>query len=278
MRIEESIFISEDGSKRHYRYAEVAGSDKLLLVQHGFHEHSGRYDEVIEFFAGQGFNVYAEDHRGHGRSDGKRGHVDSFDIYLKDIAALHRLATDKHKPKLTLLCGHSLGGLISLRYAQEYGDSVDGVITSGAFVELSVKVPLWKSTIARLLSRGAPSFTLPSGVDKDAVSSDPREVADYKADELVHEVASSRWFTEILANHRKVHERADRLRMPMLLLHGEADRIVTCGASRRLFPLLLSEKKKLITYPGMFHVIFKEVERVRVFEDITTWLAATGLV
>jgi len=277
MTVKESSFISIDGSKRFFRYSEVEGSEALLLLQHGFHEHSGRYLAVIEFFNGLGFHVYAEDHRGHGRSDGKRGHVDNFEIYLKDIAHLHRLAVERHKPKRVVMCGHSLGGLITLRYAQEQSQKIDALITSGAFLELSVKVPLWKSTVAKVLTRVAPAFTLPSGVDKEAICSDPEVVRDYKADPLVHEVASSRWFTEILENHLLARQRAGRLTQPTLMLHGEADRIVKPGASARFFPLIPAPEKKLITYPGMFHVIFKEPDRGKVFDDIKEWLAGLEL-
>jgi alpha-beta hydrolase superfamily lysophospholipase len=268
----ESTFKAGDGTEIFYRSSVDKDAKKLLILIHGLGEHSGRYGHVVEYFNSRGFNVFANDHRGFGRSDGKRGGIYSFDEYLVDVEQLRKLATEQTEPETTVICGHSMGGLIAALYIEKYADQVTAGILSAPFLDMSVKVPIYKSLPGKLLSKIVPLFSMPSGLDQDAICKDPKVVEDYANDPLVHDKVTARWFTEALKAHVDVRNAVGKLAMPILMIHGEADRLVDVEISRSFYPLVPSKKKKLVTYPGLFHEIFHEPERQQVFDDISAWL------
>lgn len=268
----ESTFKAADGTKIFYRSSVAKEANKLLLLVHGLGEHSGRYGHVIDFFNKRGFNVFANDHRGFGRSAGKRGGIFSFDEYLVDVEQLRKIAVEKTSPEATVVCGHSMGGLIAARYAEKYADKIVAAILSAPFLDMSVKVPIYKSIPGKILSKLAPMVSMPSGLEQDAICKDPQVVKEYINDPLVHDKVTARWFTEALQAHRDVRAEVSKLKMPVLMLHGEADRLVAVEIGRSFYPLVPAEHKKLITYPGLFHEIFNEPEQRQVFNDIAAWL------
>jgi len=266
-------FTSTDGTNIFYKCVTSEANKKLLLLSHGLGEHSDRYKHVINFFSDLCFDVYAIDHRGHGRSGGKRGHVLSFNNYIDDFHEMVKIATSEKKYKQTILLGHSLGGLIAVRYAQEYGTGkLNALITTGAFLELTIKVPAYKAIPGKILSGITPTLSMLNGVDPNMVSTDKKIVDAYINDPLVHNKVTIRWFTEITGAQSTAHQKAGSINMPALMLHGESDKLVDQIASKNFFSLIGSQKKQLITYPGFFHEILNEPEKSKVFSDIKTWL------
>ena len=176
---------------------EIAPRASLAVI-HGFGEHSGRYANVVSHFNPKGYAVYGFDLRGHGRSPGQRGHIDSWDEYRKDVKSFLHLV-NQHDPNLPLfMWGHSMGALIALDYLLHNPEGLRGSIISGApLAPVGVAKPLlvW---IARVLSRVWPRFSLPLGLDLQALSRNPEVVRAYEADPLVHGKTTVRWGTEIL--------------------------------------------------------------------------------
>lgn len=268
----EHFVTARDGLRLFARERVRADARANLAFIHGFAEHSGRYGHTFEHFLDKGFSCFGIDVRGHGKSDGRRGHVERFEHYFLDVDAL--LARVKATaPQLpTVIVGHSHGGLISLLYALREKPGVVAYVLSAPFLKLKLQVPAWKTGMAGLLSHVWPALPMGNELDPADLMRDPEMIAAHRADPLVLHVATPRWFTEATNAQRSVFSAASQLRQPLLLLQGSADRAVDAEATRHLFQLAGSKDKTLKWYPGLFHELFNEPERASVFADMESWL------
>lgn len=245
----------------------------LLLLVHGAGEHSGRYRHVAEFFAAQGVGVAALDHRGHGRSDGIPGHIDAFGDYLADLTRFHNDVEERFPDVPIFLLGHSLGGLIVCHYLLQQQDRFVGCILSGALIQSSLQLGWAQMGFIRLLARLAPQFGIMQ-LDASGVSRDPEEVKKYVEDPLVlHGKASARMVREFFAGMAALKLGAAGITVPILILHGDADVLTSPDGSRELCQNISSTDKTLVIYPGLYHEIFNEPERLDVLEQVLKWCA-----
>lgn len=244
----------------------------VVALVHGISEHSGRYAYLVERLTQQGFAVAAFDNRGHGRSGGVHGHIDSWSDYREDVHAFIRY-TSAHFMRLPLfLYGHSLGALIVSDYVLFYPQGLDGVILSGHPLRPTGAAKPYLVLIARILSRYKPLISLPLGVADQALSRDPAVVKAFASDPLIHRKVTARWGVETLAAIDRVRARAGEIQLPLLVLHGGADRINSVEGSKELFNLASSEDKQLRIYPGGFHEPHNDLDREEVLSDVIRWL------
>ena len=245
----------------------------VVLVVHGFGEHSGRYGYLVPPLTAAGYAVYALDHRGHGRSPDKRGHIDSFDDYLADVRALAAFAQAASPGLPVVVFGHSLGGLIALLYALRYPSGLAGVIASAPLLTKPNVSPMLL-TVAQLLSRVAPSFALDTGLDATTISRDPAEVARYTSDPQVHSKSTARAGSEIMKSIDWAQAHAGELTVPLLLYHGDADNLVPIEGSRRFFAAVQEQDKQFVERPGGYHESHNDLGRDELFAMIVAWLNA----
>lgn len=244
----------------------------VVAVVHGISEHSGRYGYLVERLTSQGFAVASFDNRGHGRSGGVHGHIDAWADYREDLHAFMRYVS-AHFMRLPLfLYGHSLGALIVSDYILFYPEGLDGVILSGHPLEPTGAAKPYLVLIARILSRYKPLISLSLGVDDGALSRDPAIVKAFGSDPLVHRKVTARWGVETLATIARVRARAGEIQMPLLVVHGGADRVNSAEGSGELFKLVSSADKQLRIYPGGFHEPHNDLDREAVLSDVINWL------
>ena len=264
-----------DGLRLHWAgwgLEEIPEDHPTAILVHGFGEHLRRYDHVAQWLNAGGFAVVAADMRGHGQSEGQRGHVARYDEYLVDVGAAFDLAARLRPRGKRLLIGHSNGGLIALRYAlSESGRRPDALVLSGALLELSMQVPALKEKLGNVLSRVAGATSMANDIDAALLSHDAQVVQDYIDDPLVHNQVTARWFTEMNAAREDAMTRAPSLSLPTLILHGGEDGVVSPKGSAKLAEVMEGDVTH-IAYEGFYHEIFNEVERDRVFGDIAAWL------
>lgn len=246
---------------------------RTVLLVHGLGEHSGRYANVINHLVPKGYAIFALDHRGHGRSGGKRGHLNNFSEYLHDLEALRSLAVEKCGQDRILILGHSMGGLIALSYALKSPDSIIAVVVSSPFLGLRVAVPKAKIILGRVLSRVFPSLTMDNQLDPRFLSHDPEVVRAYVEDPLVHRRVSARWFTETTRERESVLTHAPGFSLPLLVLQAGDDRMVDPASSELFYRQAESSSNRLIVYPGFYHEIFNETEKEKALRDLDNWLA-----
>jgi acylglycerol lipase len=247
----------------------------VVVISHGAGEHSGRYERPALALAEVGYPVYALDHRGHGRSEGRRALVDRLDNAAADLDLLIDLARREQPDVPLFLLGHSLGGTIALRYALRHQDKLDGLILSGPVAAIELP-PAPVRLAAKALSAALP--WMPAlGVDPAVVSRDPAEVEAYRSDPLVHHgKLPVRTVAEIAAATEAFPEQVASLTLPILLVHGSEDRLAPVRGSRMVYERASSLDKTLEIYDGLFHEVLNELpeDRARVLADIIAWLNA----
>ena len=273
IQIERTHFSSVDGRQIFFQANTHQKSIGNILIVHGFGEHSGRYDELTNILNGKGYNVFRFDLRGHGRSDGKRGHIFEFEEYLQDFACFkERSLGHKNAHTTTFLVAHSYGGLVSLSSVIRDPSDICGLALSSPFFGLADGTPKWKIGLGKILSKYVPSLSLPTEIDAKDVSHDPDVVDQYATDTLMGRTASTRWLTETLGAQERAFEHAHQVTLPLLWQQAGDDRLVSKAASRRMYDTTSSADKEWIEYPEMYHEIWFEKDRSLTIGALTTWL------
>jgi alpha-beta hydrolase superfamily lysophospholipase len=245
---------------------------RSVVLVHGYAEHSGRYEYVGATLAADGAAVHALDQQGHGRSSGRRGHVRRFGDFLDDLEVLVSLVLGEHPGLPLYVVGHSMGGLIVASYACERNPNVAGVATSGAALALSDALSGGRIFAARLLGRVLPRLSIASNLDSNGLSRDPEVVRAYLEDPLVFGTMTTSLGSEMMSAIERNAGEGGRVRVPMLLLHGEDDPLCPVSGSQRFFDQLDVPKRRFHSYPGLRHEIFNEPERDQVLSDLTAWI------
>lgn len=265
-------FQSGSGASIFYRCWAPAEPRAVLLLAHGLAEHSGRYGDFASIFADAGIASYALDFPGHGRSDGKRGHVRDFQEYTDALGALLSLAREAHPDIPFVLFGHSMGGLIAADFLLQHQSEFVAAVLTGA----AIQSPQQPSSIVLFINRVIASVMLRLGVsrmDASGISRDSQVVSDYENDPLVYRgKATAGLVTALFSAMKRVVENATSIRLPMLIMHGSVDSLTAVEGSKLLHDSISSEDKKIVIYDGLYHEILNEPERKNVMEDILGWL------
>lgn len=246
-----------------------------VAIVHGYAEHSGRYDWTGRQLAARGYAVYACDLRGHGRSDGDRVFVRSFNEYLDDVCALLDQVRERHPGVPVFLLGHSMGGCIAALAMVTRRPRVAGVILSGAVLTPARGLRgALLGRVVQLLARIAPRRKM-RPLAASAVSRDPAVAAAYASDPLVyHEGMPFSTAAALVRATKAIERRAPQIALPVLILHGADDALVSPRGSTWLYETVSSPDKLLKVYEGLHHEILNEPEREQVLADIAAWLDA----
>lgn len=256
------------------RPTDPARASALVIVLHGVAEHSGRYQHVIDHLAEAGFAVFAPDHRGHGESSGTRVFVQRFREYTDDVQALIAHAQSIVPGRKVVLLGHSMGGLVAIQHLIDHAGVAELAVLTGPGLGIAVPVPKWKDALGRVMSKVWPTLAIPTGIGPELVSRDPAVVKAYAEDPKVTKKATARWYTEFLDAQARAFERAPGLKVPLLVLTGGKDQLVSVAAQEKWFEAVGSQDKTHIPYPALFHEVMNEPEKAAVLGDITRWLEA----
>lgn len=266
---------SEDGVRLFWRGWSPPAARAVVLISHGLGEHGGRYARTARDLAAAGFATRALDHRGHGRSGGVRGHVRRFDAYVRDLARFRETIADEDDAlRPMFLLGHSLGGLIALRYlATAAATGLAGAILSAPLLGIHLRAAAWKRRAAGLLSRALPALRLANEIDPAELSHDPLYVTSFAEDSLVHTWVTPRLYTEFHAAIGRAHAERGALRLPLLFLVPGADPVVRADDTLR-FVHELAGDVAVRTYDGMHHELLNETCRADVVRDVVAWIEA----
>ncbi|MGH7628807.1 MAG: lysophospholipase [Gemmatimonadales bacterium] len=251
-----------------------APSRGAIASVHGLGDHTALYDVVFDHFARRGWAVHGFDLRGNGRSPGRRGHVDAWSLYRDDLRCFIDYVRESEPGPLVLL-GTSLGGAIVLDYALHHPEHLAGVAAASPALGRP-NVPGWMLLLGRILSRVWPTFSLETGLDLSGITRDTAALERITADRLFHRMASARLSTELAAAGERVRAGARDFRVPLLLLHGSADRLVPPDATRSFVALADPHLVEYHEYPGAYHALFADIDRAIVLADLEGWIAARG--
>lgn len=237
----------------------------VAVISHGYGEHARRYDHVADRLTRAGAEVYAPDHQGHGRSDGPRVHIETFDDYARDLATVIELASERHPGLPVVLIGHSMGGAITARYVQREGTAaLAAVVFSGPFIGGNPDL--------MGLVQYDPIPDVP--IDPEGLSRDPATGRAYLDDPYVHHGPFLR--ETLLAIDVALQDIAtgpDVGELPAIWLHGEDDPIAPYPLAEQAMPRLVGVHGRSKSYPGARHEIFNEINRDEVIGDVIAFLA-----
>jgi len=246
----------------------------VVVLCHGYAEHARRYDHVAHRFGRSGLVVYALDLRGHGRSGGKRVYLRDISEYTGDFHTLVGIAAAEYPELNRIVLGHSMGGGVVFAYGVEHPDDYAAMVLSGPAVDAQDEVSPVMVVLAKTLGKvlpGLPVEQLPA----DAVSRDPDVVAAYNADPLVHHGKLPAGIARALIGvGETMPRRAGALTAPLLIVHGEDDKLIPVAGSRHLMECVGSQDAHLKVYPELYHEVFNEPERDLVLDDVASWIEA----
>jgi alpha-beta hydrolase superfamily lysophospholipase len=242
-----------------------------IVIVHGLGEHCGRYAHVAQFFTDNGIHVFGFDQRGFGKTGGLRGHTPSFQQLMADITLAVEQAQEVLGADLPLLLyGHSMGGLEALYYGLFVENTLDGMIVTAPGLDLS-GFSKAKRTMAKLGSKLFPRMTIVTGLDVKGLSHDPQVVEDYQNDPLVHNRSSFKLAASSIEAIQKVLDNAASWQLPLLLMHGTEDRVVSINGTEAFYQIAKGD----ITYlrwEGLYHEIHNEPEKAQVLQKMVDWI------
>ncbi len=272
-----SDFTAEDGTRlTTYRWAAPhQGVRGRVHVIHGLGEHAGRYEGLAQRLRAQGFEVWAHDHRGHGRSDGPRGVLPHTAALIDDAAGVLRQVQAAHDDGLPcVVLGHSMGGLVAAALVARGTERVDGLVLSSPALGLALSWP--QQRLLAFMHRWAPDVTISNGLHPERLSHDPAVVASYVNDPWVHSRVSARLIHGMLDQAPRVFSAAAQWRIPTLLMFAGDDTLVDPEGSRRWASAAPASILQAQEFPGLDHEIFNETPELAapVWARLQDWLRA----
>lgn len=258
----------------HQAWLPENGIKAAILIVHGLGEHCGRYANVVNYLVPQGYAVYALDHIGHGKSAGEREFVKVFDDYTDNLAIFKEMVKADQPGKPVFLLGHSMGGLISTYFLLDNSEDFQGAIISAPAITVPENITQTTIVMAKLLSKITPKMGMLQ-LDANQISKDPEVVRVYLDDPLVFNGKTPvRLMAELLKAMIRVNEEFEKISLPVLLVHGNEDKLAQPAGSKNLYKNVSSVDKTLKIYDGLFHEVFNEPERDQVLSDVAAWLDA----
>jgi len=267
----EGMAPGSQGLKLHWKAWNASEPRLSLLIIHGLGEHAGRYADFARFLAGTGITVFSFDLRGHGRSEGRRGHVDAFPRFLEDLLAMEREMeglVGRALPKA--LMGHSLGGLIGIRRLQTFSGPFIGGVFSAPWLEAAQ--PDWVRKLGRGLGWALPEFPFPSGIGAGGLTRDPEMQKSIKADPLVHRRITGRLFREAERVQTEVLRYRWIMNLPLLFLVPGRDPVDRSSVTEGFAKGIVGEGVLVEILKDRLHEPLNDLGRKEVYALVSEWL------
>jgi alpha-beta hydrolase superfamily lysophospholipase len=243
----------------------------VVAIVHGLGSHSSLFGNIINALVPRGYAVYGLDLRGHGRSQGQRGHIAHWSEFREDIHVFLKMIETYENNSPPFLLGHSLGGLIALDYAIRLPSSIQGIITMAPPLGRIGVSPL-KLTLGKTISQVIPRLAINVGLVESSLSRDQNVLASISQDPLMHSRASARLAREFLVVNNWVHAHVADLQVPILMLHGGADRVSLPESSRLFFQQIQFSDKEHYEYPDSRHALHRDLDYPQIVADLGNWL------
>ena len=243
----------------------------IICMVHGHGEHIERYEHLAVALNDADYSFIGFDHRGHGQSQGVRGHTPSYETLLDDIEVFLKEAAERHPGVPCILYGHSMGGNLVINYALRRNPDIKGVIATGPWIKLAFEPPAIQVFLGKMMDKIYPAFIQASGLETSNLSHDPEVVRAYEEDSFVHNKISARLFVGMYESGLWALDHAAEFPLPLLLMHGGADKITSAEASRE-FAAKAGDDVTLKIWDNLYHEIHNEPEQADVFKMIIDWL------
>jgi alpha-beta hydrolase superfamily lysophospholipase len=248
-----------------------SSANKIIILIHGIGEHSTRYLHWAENFVAKRYSFFTFDLRGHGKSDGKRGHVPSLEHFLDDIEIFKAYVSEMFPGIPIVLYGHSMGGNIVLNYLLKREQEFNAAIAGSPWIKIPFTIPTMKLALAKFANTFMPGLAQPSGLIVEHVSKSKKVVEDYINDPLNHDKISARLFMDLYSSGLQMASKANQINIPLLLMHGTDDQITSAKGTEE-FANNAKSNVRLKLWKDAFHELHNEPNNKEIFEDIIEWL------
>ncbi len=255
-------------------WAPDASITAVVALVHGMGEHINRYERFATQLTEAGYAVIGFDQRGHGRSEGKRGHTPSYEHLLICIDDLLHKAVEYFPETPIVLMGHSMGGNLVLNYLIEKQPLIKGAIVSSPYLKLAFEPPAIKVMLGKLVNKVYPGFSQSTNLDVNAISRIPEEVALYEKDTLVHDRITSNMYLNISEKGLYALEHAEEVNVPLLVYHGTGDTLTSHKATAD-FTAKASASVNDITlklFDGAYHETHHDLVHQEQLQLVIEWL------
>ncbi|WP_127569665.1 alpha/beta hydrolase [Paenibacillus xylaniclasticus] len=247
----------------------------VVCVVHGMGEHKGRQEAIIRPLRDARFVVFHYDQRGHGQSEGRRGHALKLSDLTRDLEAITAEAARRYPSLPLFVYGHSMGGNVVINYALRHKPRLAGVVLTSPWLRLSFQPPVWKVKLARTVGRLWPTFSQSTGLKPDALYRPGNPYAAPPRDELSHGRITASMFTSVVDGGEWAIAHSYEWKAPLLIVHGTADRITSFEASRQLANNAYRDRCTFIAVEGGYHELHHDLEGPKTMQRITEWLRIT---
>ena len=271
MQTEFSLQTTDGLNLRGFKLLPKGNCKAVIALIHGMGEHSLRYIHVAKFFADHGFATMGIDLRGHGKSDGKRGHTPNYEALMNDIESFLKKVKQEFSELPIIIYGHSMGGNLTLNYLIRRQPELSAAIVTSPYLKLAFEPPKWKVVLGKLSAGLIPTLSQSTGLETAAISRDKKVVRAYEVDELVHDKITSAFFVNVHFAGPYVIENAAKIKMPLLVMHGLEDRLTSPEGTKE-FMQNAGSNVTVKYWPGLFHEIHNEPEQQEVFQTELDWL------
>ncbi len=256
----------------YYRQWQAENSKAVVMLVHGLGEHCQRYEHLAAHLNHAGYSLSSMDLPCHGKSEGPRGHIDSFDVYQDATLELYKRIQENHPNQPVFLLGHSMGGLIATRLLLSHQDKFQGALLSGAAIQSPQEPPSWQVALIKGIAKLFPKAKM-IALDASAVSRDPKVVEKYMSDPLIgHEKLSAQFLVSMTNTMEQCKNDAGDISLPLKVMHGSADVMTAPEGSQLLYHAVSSKDKEITLYEGLFHEIFNEPEGDSIFAEMVAWM------
>ncbi len=273
MKHAEFNWYAPDGQQIYGRvWAPPSGTNiqAVIILVHGMGEHSGRYQHFAEFFTDRDFAIVSFDLRGHGKSEGKRGHVSNYEVLLSLVDRCLEESSKRFPGEKKFVYGHSMGGNIAISHTMMHNPRILGTIASAPYLRTPMPISSFKLMQAKFMNKLWGSYAENNQIDTSQLSRDEQIVKAYENDDMVHPKISVRFFMGATMAADHCLNNASQLNIPMLIMHGTSDTITSFDASREF-----AEKAPNVTFKpwkGMYHEIHNEPEKEEVLNYAHEWM------
>ncbi len=263
---------SKDGSKLMYYSWLPNKKIKIAIgIIHGLGEYSIRYDDFAKYFCKRGYGVYSIDLRGHGNSEGKRGHINNFKKLLNDSEEMFINIRKENLDIPIVMFGHSLGGCIALNYlCENQSNEISLAIISSPWLKTVIEPPKFILYLQKILVGFLPSLTLNNRLNPYDLSKNIEIVKKYIEDPLVHNKISLKMFSEVNNAINQIEKDCKKINIPILLIHGKKDKIISFEGTENISKKI--NDSKLILYESIYHEPHNDLEKNKVMDDFSNFI------
>jgi alpha-beta hydrolase superfamily lysophospholipase len=273
VRRDEGFFSAKDGTRLFWRTVVPETTSAWVGVLHGYCDHSGRYEWVLEQLANAGFASMAFDYRGHGKADGRRADCGAWSEYLDDLSVFWSRLVEAAGQRKVFILAHSHGALMATHWASTKPARLSGLILSAPYYRLAFEPPPLKLLAAKVIRQIMPQIHMSNELKIESLSRDPAWQKASAEDPLYLHVLTPRWFFGCAQAQDRLAGLGKDIVVPLTVVAGTDDRIASMSAARSFFETVASTDKTWNDYTDFRHEVLCELEKERPMGDIVKWIS-----